>query len=253
MEQQAVKVLNKAFDILESLAYSREPLGLSAVSRSAGVSKTTTHRILGTLCERGYADKTHEGAYTIGTKMFETLSYRIDSLELQAEAKPHLIALQRSLGLSAYLGVRDGSFVSIIEKAATDRVDEQFTQVGRRYPAHCSSMGKCLMACLSSSELDDVLYSVELRGFTPHTITNKQAFREHLHQVRKQGWATDMEESDLDHRCAAAPIFDYRGDIIAVTGVSGANADLPTADIEGIVRQVVLAAQRISSCMGYTG
>jgi DNA-binding IclR family transcriptional regulator len=216
------------------------------------MSKTTVHRILSALCGRGYASKTHEGTYTIGSKMFDTLSHHIDSLELQSEAKPHLIALQRSLGLTSYLGVRDGPFVSIIEKEATDRVDEQFTQVGRRYPAHCSSMGKCLMACLSRDELDEMLYGIELQAFTPYTITHKQAFREHLHQVRRQGWATDIEESELNHRCVAAPVFDYRGDIIAVIGVSAVNDELPVEDIDMVAGRVVLAAQKISSCMGYT-
>ena len=136
-----VQVLERAFDLLEALAQSREPLGLSALATQTGMSKSTVHRILATMLERDYVTKTLNGAYAIGPKLFSMLSYHINSLELQVEAKPHLAALERELKLPAYLGVLDGPFVSIISKEATNRADELFTRVGKRYPAHCSSMG----------------------------------------------------------------------------------------------------------------
>jgi len=252
MEKQSVQVLDRALDIIEELAHSREPLGLTELARRTSLSKSTVHRILGTLLERDYAKKNHDGVYTIGPKMFNTLSYHINSLELQAEAKPHLDALQKTLGLTVYLGVMDGPFVSIIERQATDRSDDDFTQVGHRYPAHCSSMGKCLMACLSSEELEEVLFEYELKPYTENTITDKRDFIKHLHQVRKQGWAMDNEESEENHRCIAAPVYSYRGDAIAVVGVSGVNDELPDEKAEHIANQVVQAAQKVSINMGYT-
>lgn len=251
MEKRNVQVLDRAIDILEELAHSREPLGLSELARKTEISKTTVHRILQTLLERGYVEQNLEGAYDIGPKMFNILSYHINSLELQAEAKPYLSSLQRAVELSVYLGVMDGPFVSIIERETLDPSDEFFTQLGHRYPAHSSSMGKCLLACLSSDELEEVLYGVELKESTPHTITDKKEFIKHLHQVRRQGYATDIEESELDHRCLAAPIYNYRGDAIAVIGVSGTNARMPAEKIDYVAQEVVRTAQHISSAMGY--
>lgn len=251
MEKQTVQVLNRALDILEELARSRHPLGLNELARRTELSKSTVHRILHTLLERNYAEKTLEGTYAIGPKMFHTLSYHINSLELQAEAKPYLVALQKALNLTVYLGVRDGPFVSIIEREATDRSDEEFAQVGHRYPAHCSSMGKCLLACLSSTELEEVLYGFDLVALTENTITSKTEFIKHLHLVRKQGYSTDIEESEYNHRCLAAPVYNYRGDAIAVVGVSGTNDEIPESELDYIASQVVLAGQRISNAMGY--
>ena len=161
-----VQVLERAFDLLEALAQSREPLGLSALATQTGMSKSTVHRILATMLERDYVTKTLNGAYAIGPKLFSMLSYHINSLELQVEAKPHLAALERELKLPAYLGVLDGPFVSIISKEATNRADELFTRVGKRYPAHCSSMGKCLLACLSADELEETLYGFTFEAYT---------------------------------------------------------------------------------------
>ena len=148
-----VQVLERAFDLLEALAQSREPLGLSALATQTGMSKSTVHRILATMFERDYVTKTLNGAYAIGPKLFSMLSYHINSLELQVEAKPHLAALERELKLPAYLGVLDGPFVSIISKEATNRADELFTRVGKRYPALCSTSSAVTKSSLASSAI----------------------------------------------------------------------------------------------------
>lgn len=251
MTQGSVQVLDRAFDILEELARARGALGLSELAQRTAMSKSTVFRILQTMLARGYVEKTLEGLYTIGPKMFGTLSYHINSLELQTEAKPYLAVLNRSLGLTSHLGILDGSYVSYIEKEPTDWNEGAYTEVGYRSPAYCSSMGKCLLACLSSRELEEVLYGYDFQAFTSHTFTSKASFVKYLHQVRKQGWAMDNEEYQIGHCCIASPVFDYRGDAIAAVGVSGTPSSISKDRIPDISRQVILAAQRISERMGY--
>ncbi len=251
MGEQTVQVLDRAFDLLEALAHSRGAMGLSDLASATGMSKSTVFRIVHTLLERGYVEKTLEGRYTIGPKMFHTLSYHINSLELQTEAKPYLAALKRALGLTAHLGILDGAYVSYIEKEALDWGEEAYTAVGYRSPASCSSMGKCLLACLSQAELEEVLYGYEFKAYTPATFTRKDEFVKYLHQVRKQGWAMDRGEYQLDHRCIAAPVFSYRGDALAAIGVSGTPATIPDDRVEEIAAQVMRAAGHLSERMGY--
>lgn len=252
MAEKTVQVLDKSLDVIEELAYSRGSVGVSELATRTNLNKSTVFRILQTLCARGYAIKTLEGTYALGPKMFETLSYHINSLELQVEAKPCLASLKRSLGLTAHLGVLDGAFVSYIEKEVSALGEEEYTKVGRRSPAYCSSMGKCLLACLSSVELDTALYGYAFEPFTKNTYTNKSDFVRYLHVVRKQGWAMDDEEYELGHCCLAAPIFNYKGDSIAAVGVSGSPDNFASAEREYVAGQVMLAARRISERMGYT-
>lgn len=251
MAEKSIQVLERAFDILEALAQSKGPVGLSDLAQKTTMSKSTVFRIVHTMVERGYVEKTLEGLYTIGPKMFDTLSYHINSLELQTEAKPYLALLKRTLGLTAHLGILDGGYVSYIEKETPDWGEGAYTEVGYRSPAYCSSMGKCLLACLSRAELEEVLYEYEFTPYTPNTFTRKDEFVRYLHRVRKQGWAMDDEEYELDHRCIAAPVFNYRGDAIAAVGVSGTTSSISDDRVEQIAQQVMLAAKRISSCMGY--
>lgn len=251
MGESTVQVLDRAFDILEELAIARGPLGISELAQRTSMSKSTVFRIVQTMLGRGYVEKTLEGRYTIGPKMFDTLSYHINSLELQTEAKPYLAVLKRSLDLSAHLGILDGTYVSYIEKESADWGEEAYTEVGYRSPAYCSSMGKCLLACLSSAELEEVLYGYDFKAFTPNTFTSKAAFAKYLHQVRKQGWAMDNEEYEMGHCCIAAPVFNYRGDAIAAVGVSGTPESISDDRVEDVAQQVMLAAHRISEHMGY--
>lgn len=251
MSTQTVQSLERALDILEELARSRGPLGLSELSRKTALSKTTAHRLLQTLHERSYVEKTTDGSYIIGPTMFNTLSYHINSLELQAEAKPHLRALQKKLELTVCLGVLNGPFVSLIEREASEQGDDVFNHVGRQLPVHCSSMGKCLLSCLSNDELEEVLFGFELIPYTEHTITSKPELKIHLREVRRRGWAIDKEESQLGHRCISSPVYNYRGDAIAVVGVSGSNEELPDTQIDYIAESVAVAALRTSTSLGY--
>ncbi len=248
---RTIQVLERALDVLEALSGSHGGIGVSALSKKTGLSKTTAHRILQTLAERGYAEKTLEGLYELGPQPFILMSRHINSLELQVEARPYLLALEHSLRLPAYLGVLDGPFVSVIGKESESRADEDFTRVGKRYPAHCSSMGKVLLSCLSAEELDEALYDFKFEPHTPNTITNRREFVRYLRDVRRNGWAADCEESEFDHRCIAAPIFDFSGNAIAAIGVSGSNDDLPEASFEDVAAQVMHAASGISRRMGY--
>jgi DNA-binding IclR family transcriptional regulator len=63
----------------------------------------------------------------------------------------------------------------------------------------------------------------------------------------------DDEETELDHRCIASPVFDYRGDAVAVVSVSGTKAELPDEELDNIADHVVRTAKMVSKRIGYTG
>lgn len=246
-----IQVLDRAFDICEELARARDPLTLSDLAQRTTMSKTTVFRILHTLVARGYAEKTYEGRYRIGPKMFDILSYHINSLELQTEARPYLATLQRDFKLDAHLGILDGPYVSYIERESAGMGDAEYTEVGYRSPAYCSSMGKCLLACLSDMQLEETLYGYRFEAFTPHTFTDRGAFVRYLHKVRRDGWAMDDEEYELGYRCIAAPVFDYRGNAIAAAGLSGTTESISDDRVPVIAQRIKTAARSISTRMGY--
>lgn len=249
--QENVRVVDRVFDILEVLSMSSKSLGLSEIAARTGISKSTVHRLLSSMLDRQYVSKHPDGTYAIGYKLIETVSLHINSLELLTEAKPFLNDILRELGLTAHLGILDGSDVVYLERLDIYPNTRLYTQIGYRSPAFCSSIGKCLLACLSGDELEDALYLCKFEKYTHNTITDIREFKRHLKVVRKQGWAMDDEEYQLGHRCVGAPIFDYRGAPAAAISASGSINSISDDNLKLVIRQVRDAAAKISKQMGY--
>lgn len=249
--EENVRLIERVFDILEQLSAASAPMGVSDIARATGMSKSTVHRILGTMCSRSYASHSENGTYSLGYKVMEIASTHINILELVTEAKPFLSKIARDLDLTAHLGILDGSDVVYIEKMDGHLNAQLYTQIGHHSPAFCSSIGKCLLSGLSREELDEVLDSCDFRRYTPNTITDRGALIAHLRQVRTQGWAMDDEEYELGHRCIGATIFDYRGNPMAAISASGSVNLLTDDRIQETIREVKNVARKLSRQMGY--
>lgn len=251
--EQNVRVMDRTFDIIELLSQAQKPMSLTDISKTTGISKSTVHRLLQAMNTRHYVEKDKNNCYSIGLKLVELVSYHINGLELHTEAKPFLSILRSELDLSVHLGVLEADEVIYVEKMDLYPTTMLYSQMGYRAPAYCSSMGKCLLACLSGEELDEALMNCRFKRFTPNTITNIHDFKQYLKKVRQQGWAMDNQEYMMDHRCVGAPIFDYRGDSIAAIGVSGHISEISDERLPMIIELVKETALQISRRMSYTG
>ena len=249
--EEKVRVLDRAFDVLEILSIHNAPMRLSEIAAASGLSKSTVHRLLTAMLARSVVAKTNDGDYTIGYKIIEMASMHINDLELVTEAAPYLSNIARELDLTAHLGILEGAEVVYLEKLDGHPNAQRYTQVGQRSPAFCSSIGKCLMAGMSRDELDDVLDECDFKRYTPHTITNRRDYIEHLRQVRQQGWAMDDEEYEVGHRCIGATVYDYRGLPVAAISASGSVNLLTDDRIEGTIRKVKEWAGQLSRQIGY--
>lgn len=250
-KDNAIQSVYRALDILEVLATQKDGIGITALAQKSGLSKSTVHRIAATLAERGYVEHSPSGNYRLGLKYIEIASFYINSLELQTEARPYLWELTSQLGLTAHLGVLDAHEVVYVEKLDVFPHVRLYSQIGYRVPAYCSSLGKCLLSGLSSDELDVAMANCVYEKFTDRTITNLRDLKKHLRQVRSQGWAMDDEEKDTGNRCVGAPIFDYRGDVVAAVSASGPIANLNNDRLPAVIEKVRSSAMQISKRLGY--
>lgn len=251
--EDKIRVLGRAFDILEALSAASVPMTLSEIVSATGLSKSTAHRILQALLERSYVYKTDTGAYSIGYKLVEIAGTHIDNLELITEAQPFLSKITRELDLTAHLGILDGADVVYLEKLDGHPNSQLYTQIGHRSPGYCSSIGKCLMSGMSSEELRGVLDQCEFKKYTNNTITDRQQYINYLKQVRRQGWAIDDEEYEEGHRCIGATVYDYRGQPIAAISASGSVNVLTDDRLNDTVDKVKLWASQLSRRIGYSG
>lgn len=249
--EDKVRVLGRAFDILEALSEENAPMTLSEISKTVGLSKSTVHRILTAMLDRSFVAKTDTGSYTIGFKIIEMASTHINNLELLTEAAPFLNKIIRELDLTAHLGILDGPDVVYLEKLDGHPNSQRYTQIGHRSPGFCSSIGKCLMAGMSSAELGDVLDLCDFKRYTKNTITDRRELVRHLRQVRIQGWAMDDEEFEEGHRCIGSTVYDYRGLPVAAISASGSVSVLNDDKIDETIEKVKLWASQLSRQIGY--
>lgn len=250
-EDKGVQSIDRALDIIEVLAEERDGLGVTELANRVKLHKSTAHRLLSTLVRRNYVEKTEAGMYRIGLKLIEAVSCHINSLELQTEARPYIVDIISHLGLTSHLGILDGRDVVYIEKMDVISTVKMYSQIGARVHAYCSALGKCLLSSYSKQELDFLMKECSFRKLTPNTIASMEDFHEEMAKVRRQGWALDDEEFEIGYRCIGAPVYDYRGDVIAAISASGDIRVLKDDRIEDTAEYVKQVAKKLSRSMGY--
>ena len=250
-DERGVQSIDRALDIIEVLAVEESGLGVTEIASRVGLHKSTAYRIIETLYNRGYLNKTQDNHYKIGLKLIEAVSCYINSLELETQARPYVAQITAELGLTSHLGVLEGEKVVYIEKMDVFSSVRMYSQIGLRMHAYCSSLGKCMLSGYSRKELGEVMKDCSFIKFTPNTISNIEELQKEMLKVRKQGWAMDDEEYEIGHRCIGAPIYDYRGEIIAAISASGDKHILTDDRIEPVAEYVTKVALEISRGLGY--
>ena len=153
--------------------------------------------------------------------------------------------------MTAHLGILDGHEVVYVEKLDILPGIRLYSQIGLRVPSYCSSLGKCLLSGLSGEELHTLMGGCAFETYTERTLPGLEALKQELRKVRTQVWAIDDEEYEAGHRCVGAPIFDYRGDVVAAVSASGPVTLLDDALLPRVIEKVKAAACKISLRLGY--
>ncbi|MCX4269999.1 MAG: IclR family transcriptional regulator [Lachnospiraceae bacterium] len=253
MSEKGVQVIERTFDIIELLAVEPQGLGVSDVARRLSLNKSTAHRILNAITDRGYLEKTADGIYSLGMQFVELTSRKLGSIELTTEAKPFLNELTAKLGQSSHLAILDGSDAVYIDKVEVTKNLRLYSQIGKRIPVYCSGLGKSLLFDTDNQTILSLLRNCSMERLTETTLLTPEAVLEEIEIGRKQGWTVDNEEHDEGIRCIAAPVYDYRGKVIAAISSAGPSSFFMAEKDKEYSKIVCQIAQNISERMGYLG
>lgn len=252
MSDKGIQVIDRALDILELLSLEKDGLGVTDIGNRIGLHKSTVHRILSAMAERGYIEKTSaRGSYKLGLKLIEISSVYLNSIELKTEARPYLWELTSKLGQTSHLAILEGNDAVYIDKVDVVTSIRLYSQIGRRIPVYCSALGKSLLSGLAEPELDKIVKGCSFKKLTDNTIDNKNQLLSQVEEVRKNGWALDNEEHEEGVRCIASPIFDYRGKVIAAVSISGPSAAISPERDRETGKMLADTALNISKRLGY--
>jgi len=186
--------LAKGLEVLEALS-AHESVSLTLLARELGISGPTLFRMLATLVDCGYAEKSPDtGRYRATLKGWAQGAAVLRRLTLRDVARPHLERLLMEAREAPHLSVREGGEVVIIDRLEAPHPVRVETYLGQRVPLYCSAMGKAMLALEPEAALTAALLAAPLVRHTPETLVDPQALQRALRRVRRQGYATNQEE-----------------------------------------------------------
>lgn len=247
---RTVQSIERAFAILEAIAGSDEPLSLAALSRATGLHTSTAFHLIKTLVILGYVRQEESRRYRIGPRLFMQAAGAFSENTLVSLATPHLRRLADETGETAHLAVRTDSGIAVIAKGEARSSIRTSDRLGTIRPAHCTAIGKVLLADLPAPELEAALLGMALTAYTPATITDVEALRTELRRVAAAGVAVDDAEFNVELRCLAAPVRNYTGNVVAAVGISGPVWRVTPVDVPRLSERVSSIARALSADLG---
>jgi DNA-binding IclR family transcriptional regulator len=233
--------------VLAAFDHTHPALCLTDISRRAGLTLTTAHRLVGALTKWGALERDADGVYHIGLRLWEVAALAPRGLALRQIALPHLEDLYEATHENVQLAVRDGAEVVYIEWLSGRSAVGVHIRVGARWPLHATGVGLVLLAH-AAPEFQDEYCAGPLASFTPHTITDPARLRRELAEVRRTGVAVSSRQVTDDALSVAAPVRGAGGAVAAAVSVVVPHAD---AQVPVLVPAVRLAARGISRALGW--
>jgi DNA-binding IclR family transcriptional regulator len=237
--------------VLELLVQAGRPLSVTELGARLGTGKSSVSRLLRDLARHGLLEREEaRGRFRLGLRLAQFARAALEGTALREVGAPHLRALCDAVNESVHLAIFRGGQVIYIDKLEASTFVRTSTEIGDTAPPHCTASGKAILAWLPEPDVRRWLRGRKLAGHTPRTLTAPDPFLRHLGAVRARGYAVDDEEYHPGVRCAAAPIRNHAGEVVASVGISGLAIRLKGAHWQEAVRGVRRTAAAITAALG---
>jgi IclR family transcriptional regulator, KDG regulon repressor len=246
----SARSVEQTLDALELLSGADEPVGVTGVANSLGISAAGAHRLLDKLTERGYARQDPDiGKYCVGPRCFSLATLAPTHRALQVVAADHMTALNELTGETVHLAIYDNGQVIYIDKRESRRPIAPITRVGTIAPAHCVATGRAILAHLAAAEVESLLES-GLEQFNDATIVSRSGLFADLSTTRRRGYAVNDGTWREDVCGVAAPVRDYTGTVQGSVGCCVPRARFEQAR-DDLAHATVAKAIAISEELGF--
>ena len=249
--RSGVQSLGRAFAILEEVARHREGIGLAELSKLVGLHNSTTFHLAKTMVSLGYMRQERDSKrYRVGRPLFALAASALDEIEMVNLATPILEDLSRDSGESGHFAVRMGDSVVVIARTSGAGAFQLTDRVGVVRPAHCTALGKIILASLRPDQMKRFLERVELRPSTKKSITDPSALLREITEIRREAIAFDDGEFNAEVRCVAVPVYNFTGEVVGALGISGPIWRMTDQVLQSRAKLVQAAAKRLSGEFG---
>jgi DNA-binding IclR family transcriptional regulator len=249
LKNDKIKSIEKALDLLELLSDNKKEMGITEINRELHMGFSTIHRILNTLKYRGYIVQNQQTSkYMLGTKLFILGCKVQNTTNLIKVVTPFLQRLSQNTNETINFAILEGREAIYLFKIESKEMLKAGIEVGTKVAAHCTSLGKVLLAFLPEQEFM-MLYPNEnekLPTFTPNSISSVEELKKYLKKIKKQGYAIDEEEYKIGVNCLGVPIINDEGKAIAAISISGPVSRFSLFEMEKVKSMLIALSQDIS-------
>jgi IclR family pca regulon transcriptional regulator len=214
-----IEALARGLEVIAAFRPGQPVVPLTEMAAATGLARPTVRRILLTLTELGYV-RTEGKCFALTPKVLELGVAYVRSMGLWDIARPHMERLVQRTNESCSIAQLDGSDIVYVARVAVPKIVGLTVQIGTKFPALPTSLGKVLLAALCPEELDDVLAQPTRSGLTARWRPDANERDAELREVRARGWALTDEQLALGIRSVAAPLRDGAGRVVAALNVN---------------------------------
>jgi IclR family transcriptional regulator, pca regulon regulatory protein len=218
--------------VIQAFSQQRLQLSISQLSKRTGLSRASVRRCLYTLSKLGFAGTEDGRNFCLRPRVLTLGHSYLSSMPLATAAQPVLEHLSQILHESCSVALLDGIEIVYVARANVTRIMSIDLGVGTRLPAFCTSMGRVLLANLTSAELESLLPRIEFTRYTERTVTSIEKLKAALATVRREGFAIVDQELELGLRSMAVPVQNPSGRVVAAINVGAHGQRVSMLDMQ---------------------
>ncbi|GAT71922.1 regulatory protein, IclR [Microbacterium sp. HM58-2] len=220
--------MGRGFDVITALARrstSGEGATVNALAGDLGRERSQVSRTLSALTALGLVERRRDRGLALGWTWYATATELTDR-RLHTHGIPVLDALSAELGEAAFLGVLQGDSTVTVLESLPDDSRMIGSWIGRSYPAYCSDAGRATLWDADDDEVRAVFSRTTFHPQGPRSPRSVEDLLERLADDRRRGYSVVDEEAEPGLYSVAAPVWDFRGEVIGAIQIVGTRSEL---------------------------
>ena len=239
--------VGKALEVLDQVAAFGRPVRFSELLAQSSFPKPTLYRFVQTLTnQQMLAYDPERQTYSPGLRLVRLAHAAWEQSTLAPIARPHIDKLSRKVGETVHLAQLDHAQVLYIDKRNANKPVEMYSKAGKVGPAYCTGVGKVMLAHVDEDAAEEIIRQQSFHPFTTHTLTDADALRRELREIRENGYGFDREEHEPGIICVAMPILTAGGRLLGALSVTSTTGRTNLAGLEGFVPVLRQTAEKIA-------
>lgn len=250
-ESSGSRSVRRALDILELVLKHNQPVTVAQIITELGIPKSTAYELVRTLSDGDYLEAAGKGSgLFLGRRLYELgMAYR-SHVDLLRDGSRIAEELRDETGETVQLSVLENDLMMVLFKEEGIRPLRIISTVGSRVPVNWAAAGRLLVSDLDDDALKTLLAATICQSPTGRAILDVDKLVAQIRKFRRQGYATELNETNEHAGCVAAPVIDGKGRCIAALSIVAPEQRLAKPNREQLIAAVVAAAQKLSRRLG---